>query len=152
MVFGKKKVDSDSVATLIGAGTTVTGNLDFQGGLHLDGHILGDVNGIAGEPSRLTVGAEGVVEGSVSADELVLLGLVQGNVVARHRVELGATARVDGDVTYQVLQMAAGARVNGRLIHQVDPEGGQPVLPAPDGQDAQEAPTASQGDDMPGLR
>jgi cytoskeletal protein CcmA (bactofilin family) len=151
-MFGKRKNDNDSIASLIGAGTTVTGDLSFSGGLHLDGRILGDVSGSTAEPSKLTVSPEGVIEGSVSVDELVLRGTVRGDVEARARVELGPTAQVDGDVSYQVLQMAAGARVNGRLIHHQGAGAGQQTLPPPGGGDAREALSAPEGDEVPGLR
>ena len=127
-MFSKKKPDTATIATLIGTGTTVTGDLAFRGGLHLDGRIVGDVTGEAGAASKLTIGGDGVIEGAVLVDELVLGGRVQGDVTAREKVELGPSAQVDGNVTYKVLQMAAGARVNGRLIHQ---PGGQQALPAP---------------------
>jgi cytoskeletal protein CcmA (bactofilin family) len=129
-MFGKKRRDSTAIATLIGPGTTVTGDLGFRGGLHLDGRVVGDVDGEAGE-SEMTVGAEGVIEGTVRVDELVLNGTVRGDVVARQRVELGPGARVEGNVTYAVLEMAAGAGVNGRLVHQ----GSAEASPAPPGED-----------------
>jgi cytoskeletal protein CcmA (bactofilin family) len=151
-MFGKSKNDRDSIASLIGAGTTVTGDLSFCGGLHLDGRILGDVSGTAAEPSKLTVSPKGVIEGSVSVEELVLLGIVRGDVEARARVELGPTAQVDGDVNYQVLQMAAGARVNGRLIHKAGPGSGQQTLPAPGGGDPRESQSSPEEDEVPGLR
>jgi len=117
-MFGNKKRDGADIATLIGAGTTVTGDLAFHGGLHLDGRIVGDVFGEPGPSASLTIGAEGVIEGSVDVEELVLGGTVRGDVTVRGRVELKPTAQVDGNVTYRVLQMAAGAKVNGRLIHE----------------------------------
>lgn len=141
-MFGKKKPETSTIATLIGAGTTVTGDLEFRGGLHLDGRIIGDVTGEPGAATKLTIGADGVVEGAVAVDDLVLGGAVQGDVTGREKVELGASARVDGNVTYKVLQMAAGARVNGRLIHQ---PGGQQALPPPAAED--EAGTATPGDE-----
>jgi cytoskeletal protein CcmA (bactofilin family) len=128
-MFGKKKHPGMPIATLIGAGTSVTGNLEFSGGLHLDGHIVGDILGEPGGTTSLTVGTEAVIEGSVSVDDVVLNGKVHGDVVARERIELGAAAQVDGNVSYKLLQMAAGARVNGRLIHQ---PGAQAALPAPE--------------------
>lgn len=128
-MFAKKKRDTSTIATLIGAGTTVSGNLAFRGRLHLDGVIEGDVSGEAGA-SMLAIGVDGVIEGAVQVDELVLNGSVRGDVLARERVELGPTARVDGNVAYKVLQMSAGACVNGRLLHQ---PGGQHALPAPEG-------------------
>jgi len=141
-MFGKKNPDTSTIATLIGAGTTVTGDLAFRGGLHLDGRIVGDVTGEPDGDTKLTIGAEGLIEGSVTVDDLVLGGTVQGDVTARERVELSAGAQVDGNVTYKVLQMAAGARVNGRLIHQ---PGGPQALPPPAADDA--AGEAAPGDE-----
>ena len=152
-MFSKKKRENSPIATLIGAGTTVTGDLVFRGGLHLSGRIVGDVHGEAGAGSSLTIGVDGVIEGSVQVDELVLNGTVRGDVIARERVELGNTAQVDGNVSYTVLQMAAGARVNGRMIHQPL---GQPALPSPEspepsGEDPAEA-SGEEGDGVADLR
>jgi cytoskeletal protein CcmA (bactofilin family) len=144
-MFSRKKRENAAIGTLIGAGTVVTGDLGFTGGLHLDGRIVGDVSGADG---ALTIGTEGVIEGSVRVGHLVLNGAVSGDVVARERVEMGATARVDGNVIYNVLQMAEGARVNGRLIHQVDGQGTL-AAPSPDGLAALPAPGE---DGIPGLR
>ena len=127
-MFGRKKREDAGIATLIGGGTTVTGNMEFQGRVHLDGVVEGDVTGEAGR-SVLAIGTDGIIAGTVQVDTLVLSGTVRGDVVARERVELGPTARVDGNVMYQVLQMSAGACVNGRLVHQ---PGAQQALPAPE--------------------
>jgi len=51
---------------------------------------------------------------------------VKGDVFASQRVELGATARVVGNVYYNLIQMAEGAEINGKLIHQ--PQGQVPLL------------------------
>ena len=51
---------------------------------------------------------------------------MKGDVFASQRVELGATARVIGNVYYNLIQMAEGAEINGKLIHQ--PEGQVPLL------------------------
>lgn len=152
-MFSKKKRENSRIATLIGSGTTVTGDLAFRGGLHLGGRIVGDVHGEAGAGSSLTIGAEGVIEGCVHVDELVLNGTVRGDVTVRERIELGATAQVDGNVIYKVLQMAAGARVNGRMIHQPL---GQQALPAPESADApaddSRADSGDEGDGLVDLR
>ncbi|NGX15960.1 polymer-forming cytoskeletal protein [Wenzhouxiangella sp. XN24] len=148
-MFSKKKRDNPAIATLIGSGTTVTGDLSFRGGLHLGGRIVGDVHGEAGAGSSLTIGAEGVIEGSVHVDELVLNGTVRGDVTARERVELGATAQVDGNVSYTVLQMDAGARVNGRMIHQPL---GQQALPAPEPGETPADSADREGDEVADLR
>ena len=151
-MFSKKKTDSASIATLIGAGTTVTGDMDFRGGLHLEGRIVGDVRGEPGSAATLTIGNEGVIEGSVSVDTLVLNGTVRGDVTGRERVELGATATVEGNVSYKVLQMQAGARVDGRLIHSPGGEGDPQGLPAQGPGDDAETHRGPEGDGIPGLR
>jgi len=131
-MFGSKKREQAAIATLLGVGTTVSGNVAFRGRVHLEGTIEGDVTGEAGD-SVLAIGNEGAVEGTVQVDTLVLNGAVRGDVVARESVELGPTARVDGNVMYHVLQMSAGACVNGRLVHQ---SGEQQALPAPEQDDS----------------
>jgi cytoskeletal protein CcmA (bactofilin family) len=140
-MFNRKVRDAaSSIGTLIGAGTTVTGDLGFTGGLHLDGKIVGDVSGEPG--AALTIGPAGIIEGSVRVESLVLNGAVTGDVTANERVELGPTAKVDGNVVYNTLQMAEGARVNGRLIHQAGTAAGG----SPEGQ------PALGDDEAPGLR
>jgi cytoskeletal protein CcmA (bactofilin family) len=126
--------------------------MDFRGGLHLEGRIVGDVRGEPGSAATLTIGKEGVIEGCVNVDTLVLNGTVRGDVTGRERVELGTTATVEGNVSYKVLQMQAGARVDGRLIHTPGGEGGPESLPAPGpGEDA-ETHRGPEGDGIPGLR
>ena len=50
-----------------------------------------------------------------------LNGIVRGDVYASERVELGPTARVIGNVYYNLIEMAIGAEINGKLVHK--PEG-----------------------------
>lgn len=148
-MFAKKTRDHSAIATLIGAGTTVTGDIEFRDGLHVDGRIVGDIVGEAGASAALTIGQGGVVEGSVTVDNVVLNGSVAGDVAARQKVELGPTAQVAGNVRYAVLEMAAGARVNGRLIHEA---GGQAGPAAAQGDGPAEASGTSEGDEASGLR
>jgi cytoskeletal protein CcmA (bactofilin family) len=148
-MFGKKKHDVAAITTLVGTGTTVTGDLNFRGRLHLDGRVVGDVTGEPGA-SGLTLGDNGVIEGTVQVDDLELNGTIRGDVTVRERVELGPTARIDGNLSYQVLEMAAGASVNGRLIHQPD---GPQALPAPeDKSGGTGGEIAAEGDEAAGLR
>ncbi|UCC15524.1 MAG: polymer-forming cytoskeletal protein [Gammaproteobacteria bacterium] len=114
-MFGKSGKTRTEITTLVGAGTRIFGDIEFEGGLHLDGQVHGNIRGVEG--ATLTVGSGGLVDGGVEVDKVVLNGTVQGDVVASTRVELGASARVIGNVVYQVIEMASGAEVNGSLIH-----------------------------------
>lgn len=139
-MFSRKNRQPQAIATLLGAGTLVEGDVSFKGGLHLEGRVVGDVTGDRAD-SVLTVGQQGVVEGAVGVSRLVLNGTIAGDVDVRGRAELGPTARVEGNLRYSVLEMAGGARVNGRLIHdegarQALPAAGEPATPGPEVDDA----------------
>jgi cytoskeletal protein CcmA (bactofilin family) len=117
-MFRKQNRSKREIRTLIGAGTRVNGDVVFTEGLHVDGVVRGNVSTEDDSPGALSVSEKGVIEGDVTVPDLVLDGTVKGNVEARERVELGPTARVIGDVVYNLIEMAIGAEVNGQLIHQ----------------------------------
>ena len=117
-----KRFKAPKVSTVIGQGTTITGDVEFSGGLHLDGVIRGNVTGEAESQSTLTVSEQGAVEGDVRLDNLILNGTVVGDVYANERAELATNARVSGTVYYRLLEMAMGAEVNGQLVHSEDGE------------------------------
>ncbi len=125
-MFKQKQSKIASIDTLIGPKTRIDGDVEFTGGLHLDGHINGNVKGDSNQGTFLSVSEHGCVEGSVVAPNVVLNGIVKGDIDAAHRVELGAKARVLGNVHYAIIETAVGAQINGRLIHRVDPAGVEP--------------------------
>lgn len=104
------------IDTLIAKSVTVHGALDFAGGLHLDGRIEGGVRADPLTPSSLSVSDTGSIEGGVEVTDLILHGTVRGDIVARGRVVLGASARVEGDVYYGVIEMTLGAQIAGKLV------------------------------------
>ena len=118
-MFGRGKAPRvpGRIDTLIGRGTTLRGELEFAGGLHIDGEHVGDIRGrAAATPATLWIGETGQIRGNVEVAIAVVDGEVTGNVRGTDRVVLGAKARVTGDVTYGVIEMTLGARVEGRLI------------------------------------
>lgn len=92
----------------ITAGLTVVGRIEGDGDVRLDGRLEGDVRCRA-----LTIGETGELIGRVTAEELTVHGRIEGDVRAQ-RVRLEATAKVIGDVAHDVLQVAAGATIEGR--------------------------------------
>ena len=116
-MFKRKSSKSAAINTLIGANTTVQGDLQFAGGCHVDGRVVGNVTTAVGAPGFLSVSEQGSIEGSVDVAQVLLNGLVSGDILARDRVELGPKARVTGNVQYGIIEMALGAEINGKLIH-----------------------------------
>jgi cytoskeletal protein CcmA (bactofilin family) len=120
-MFNKKQRRHTVVDTLVGTNTRIHGDLNFEGGCHVDGTVKGNVSADTESDSALSVSEEGNVEGGVTVPYVVLHGIVRGDVFATKRVELGPTARVIGNVYYNLIEMAIGAEINGKLVHQ--PEG-----------------------------
>src|SRR4051794_37539228 len=103
------------IDTLIGKASRVHGDVEFAGGLHLDGSIAGNVRADPIEGSSLSVSETGSIDGNVEAGNVMLNGAVRGDIVARGRVVLGATAHVQGNVYYGVIEMTLGAQIMGKL-------------------------------------
>ena len=108
----QKRIDS-----LIGAGTVVSGDVTFTGGLRIDGHVHGNVIAANGEPSTLVVSELARVDGEIRVSHIVINGKVDGPVIADDYLELQPKARIMGDVTYKTLEMHVGAVLRGRLNH-----------------------------------
>jgi len=117
-MFSSKTVKQTEIASLIGATTSVTGNIEFSGGLRIDGTVKGSVHCVDGEKGGMLVVSEnGRIEGEVRAGHLVVAGCIQGPVCAANLIELQPKARIAGDVRYRALEMHHGAVVEGMMIH-----------------------------------
>lgn len=112
----KRDKAGTAVETLIGPAVTVRGDLDFTGGLHLDGQVFGSVRVAQGAQGSLTLGETGMIEGDVQAQQAVLNGRVRGAVHVPGRLALGPRAVVEGNVHYGTIEMAPGARISGKLL------------------------------------
>ena len=104
------------VDILIGRSARVHGDVDFTGGLHIDGHVFGGVCAYGEGESSVSVSENAIVEGGIVATHVVVNGVVRGNVQATGKVALGANARVVGNVQYGVIESAAGAEITGTLL------------------------------------
>lgn len=112
-----KKIRSSKIETLIGQGLEVTGDVKFSGGLHLDGKIVGNVSSEDSDGSVLIISDTGRIEGDVSVSYAVINGEVIGNVYVSEKLELSGRARITGNVHYNLLEMASGSEVNGKMVH-----------------------------------
>ena len=108
---------TNTVETLVGPRVTLRGDVAFSGGLYVEGRIIGKVLADEGGAAVLTIAEHGHVEGEVRAPVVVISGQMVGDVHAGERIELAANARVQGNIYYKVVEMAAGAMITGRLIH-----------------------------------
>jgi cytoskeletal protein CcmA (bactofilin family) len=117
-MFSKKHSKPQTqIDSLIGAGTSIDGDLNFSGGMRIDGQVNGNVVAAQGKPSTLVLSEHARVNGEVNVTHLVINGAISGSVFASEYMELQSKAKVNGDVHYTTLEIQLGAIVEGRLIH-----------------------------------
>lgn len=121
-MFGKKNGKPQGrIDSLIGAGTSLTGDVTFSGGLRVDGEVRGNVSAADGQPATLVLSEHARIEGEIAVSHVVINGTVIGPVHSSDFLELQSRAKVTGDVEYATIEMHLGAIVQGRLVHQGAP-------------------------------
>lgn len=96
----------------IGKSVVICGEVKGSEDLIVDGRIEGTVNL---SESRLTIGPSAQVAADLSAKDVLILGHVQGNVVASGRVELRAGCTVEGDIRALRLAVEDNAIFRGKV-------------------------------------
>ncbi len=102
-------VDENEIDTILAEDFDFSGTLNFDKSLMIKGRLTGDVNA----SGDLYIDEDAVVEARVKANIVSLKGTVKGDILADTRVELFASASVDGDITAPDIVMESGCRFNG---------------------------------------
>ena len=118
-VFSKKDkvaLEMQAISTFITEGTVIEGNLKAPAVARLDGQINGDVNIAEG----LILGEKGIINGSVITKDMVVHGVINGNIDVRS-LEIKSTGKITGEIKTGALLVETGAVYNGTLsMHQND--------------------------------
>jgi cytoskeletal protein CcmA (bactofilin family) len=96
--------------SIIGAGTTITGNIDSVGDVRIDGKIIGNINA----KGKILVGPDGVVEGDIVGVQIDILGNVSGVIKVNDLLQLRGKAIINGDVFAGKLQVEPTVTFNGK--------------------------------------
>jgi cytoskeletal protein CcmA (bactofilin family) len=116
LVMGQEKFE-----TIIGRHAEIHGLLRLQESVRIDGKVVGNIEAPNDATISVVIGPEGEVQGDVLASRIIVAGKVSGNIHALERVELMASALVQGDIKYASMAVEHGARLLGLLL-QVDPK------------------------------
>lgn len=109
------KVNKNSIDCLIGNTTHIKGEINFKGGLRIDGFITGNIHAEPGEPSVLIVSEHAKIKGQVRALHLIVNGVIEGDVYSAELIELQPNAHITGNIYYKAIEMHSGAKVAGKL-------------------------------------
>lgn len=115
-MFNRKKRKLIGASSILGHQTHLLGDINFEGRLHVNGSVRGNVSADQDDKAMLTLSENGSIHGNVQVPYVVLNGQVTGSVYAKDHIELASRARVEGDVHYALIEMAMGAEVNGKLV------------------------------------
>ncbi|MFN4012749.1 MAG: polymer-forming cytoskeletal protein [Aquificaceae bacterium] len=106
---------NQEVKNLIAAGCIFEGNLTITEGItRIDGEVKGNIIGSGG----LIVGEQGSIKGNINVKEVVVYGVVEGDISA-NMVELKAKSRVRGNINTSELIVERGAVYNGECRMEV---------------------------------
>ena len=108
---------SDKNTTSIGENCSIDGDITFDKTIEIHGKITGTFKFAENCTSAmLVIKKNGIVEGDVYGDEVVIEGEVIGNVTGKKKITIKSSSFVSGNVYYDILDMNGGATVNGNLI------------------------------------
>jgi len=88
----------------------IKGNVKFSGELTLEGKLEGEIN----SDGTLSVGETGLINGNVNAGTVIIRGKVNGNVVARDKIEIKSKAELFGDIRSAKLAIEEGVTFVGK--------------------------------------
>jgi cytoskeletal protein CcmA (bactofilin family) len=119
---------------VLGSDVEIKGNIKFTGELTLDGKLEGEVH----TEGVLNLGDSAVINGNITAQTVVVRGKVNGNIVAKDKIEIKAKAELFGDIRSAKLAIEEGVTFVGKT--EVNPNKVTPVPPLPKPGEAPKAP------------
>jgi len=129
--------------SLIAADVEITGTIKSSSALRIEGKLDGEL--ICSADASIGKGA--VIKGNLSVNSIVVEGTIQGNITAKDKIEMKATAKVHGDIKAKRLAVEDGVTFVGHS--EVNPSGAAgtstPSAPKPDAGGSDSKPEAPGG-------
>ncbi|MBL0183561.1 MAG: polymer-forming cytoskeletal protein [Chitinophagaceae bacterium] len=97
-------------STLVGAGTTITGDIESTGDIRIDGVLKGNLKA----KSKVIIGTDGMVEGDIEGQHADIMGRVTGKIKVQELLYLHGSSILNGDIYAGKLQIEPTAVFNGK--------------------------------------
>mgnify|MGYP000748943187 CR=1 FL=1 len=110
----------EKTKSIIAEDVEITGSIKSSTPLHIEGKLNGDLTCT----NSVTVGQSSSIRGNLSVDSVVVMGQITGNITAKDKIELKATARLTGDIKARRLSVEDGVTFIGKS--EVNPSGSVP--------------------------
>jgi cytoskeletal protein CcmA (bactofilin family) len=105
-----REIKDGSLSGFVGGGTVITGEASFKSMLRVDGRFSGRITSASG---TLIVGAGGQVDANIEVSVATIHGVVNGDIIASGRIELGRAAKLSGNIQTPSLVIEQGAVFEG---------------------------------------
>ncbi len=125
--------NSDGNLSIVGEGMRITGELEADGIVRIEGKVEGSVRSVG----QVLIAESGVVNGDVHTRQAVVGGKVHGGIYAQERVEVQTDSLIDGDIVTPQIVVQEGGKVNGH-IRMAKPDM-PPATKKPEAKEEQEA-------------
>jgi cytoskeletal protein CcmA (bactofilin family) len=132
---------TNNVKNVLGPDVELKGTLKFSGELTFDGKLEGDIS----SEGTLTLGDNAVIKGTVDVGSVIVRGKINGNLVAKEKIDIKAKTELFGDVRTAKLIIEEGVTFVGKS--EVNPN---KISPAPSGR-AGEGPKLTTAVKSPGI-
>ena len=114
-------VNVNDVHTILGPESSIEGKLVFDGTVRIDGRFKGEVQ----TENVLVIGQGARVDATIAVGSIVVNGEINGDITAKHSVEIHAPGKVRGNITTPQLLIAKGVLFDGSCKME-DAAGGKP--------------------------
>lgn len=97
---------------LLGQGTTIKGDIESNGDIRIDGHLIGSLK----SNGKVVIGQTGVMEGDLTCKQAEVSGVVKGNITTEELTALKSTSKVEVDLNTKQLLIEVGAQFTGKCV------------------------------------
>lgn len=97
---------------LLGQGTTIKGDIESNGDIRIDGHLIGSLK----SNGKVVIGQTGVMEGDLTCKQAEVSGVVKGIINTEELTALKSTSKVEVDLTTKQLLIEVGAQFTGKCV------------------------------------
>jgi cytoskeletal protein CcmA (bactofilin family) len=104
-------IPEPGLKTIITSATIITGEIQGQGDLYLEGQLSGKIQ-IKG---LLFIGEKGSFKGEATAENIIIEGQIEGQINAAAKIEIRSSGLIQGTIVCQQVVIAEGAFLDGKI-------------------------------------
>lgn len=116
-MLGKKQEEPEIVSsdTVVGTAVKLRGNVKSEGNVRVEGNLTGEIKA----KGNVWIAQTAEVKAKISAKNITVAGIVNGNVDAQEQLEITESGKIFGDITSNVLIVKEGAIFSGKSVMEV---------------------------------